>query len=80
MATFGNEDVRGLDVPMNDARRMSRVQGVGDLNRERQEQIGLQRKSGDAVLQHEAIQILHGDERPPVLLADVVNSADVGVV
>jgi hypothetical protein len=32
------------------------------------------------VIQHHSIQKLHGDERLPVLLANVVNRADVGVV
>ena len=41
---------------------------------------GVQRTSGDAVLQRHAVQILHDDERLPVLLADVVDGADVGMV
>ena len=35
---------------------------------------------GDAVLQRHAVQKLHGDEGLAVLLADVVNRADVGMV
>jgi hypothetical protein len=34
----------------------------------------------DAVLQGRAFQKLHGDERPPVLLANVVNCTYVGVI
>src|SRR5882762_2354872 len=36
--------------------------------------------SGDHVLQRQAIQILHGNERLPILLTDVVNRADVWMV
>ena len=37
-------------------------------------------RSGDQVLQRRAFQKLHRDERLAVLLADVVNGADVGMV
>src|SRR6266702_3045490 len=80
VSTLGNEDVRGLYIPMNDARRVRRVKRVGNLNRKRQEQIGLQRKSGDAVLQDDAIQIFHGDKCLPLLLANVINRANIVVV
>src|ERR1035438_5823365 len=80
MTTLGDEDVRGLYIPMNDARRMRRIECVGDLNGKRQEQIGFEGTSGDAVRQHYAIQILHGDERPPVLFTDVINRADIWVI
>ena len=42
--------------------------------------LGLQRPARDAVLQRHAVQKLHGDERLAVLLADVVDRADVGMV
>src|SRR5437667_9595462 len=77
MSTFGNEDVRRLDIPMNDTRRVRRIQRVCDLNRKRQEQICLQRTPGDAMLQHDAIQKLHGDERMLATFADIVNCAEL---
>ena len=40
----------------------------------------IQRAAGDAVLQGLAFEELHGDERLAVLLADVVNGADVGMI
>ena len=39
-----------------------------------------QRTGGEPILQRRALQILHDDERAPVLLADVVDRADVRVV
>ena len=39
-----------------------------------------QRTPRDAVLQRHALEKLHGDERLAVLLADVVNGADVGMI
>ena len=35
MATLGHEEIGGLNVPMNNALRMSRVQRIRDLNAER---------------------------------------------
>ena len=57
-----------------------RVQRVRHLDRDFQQPFRLQRLSGDHVLQRPPVQILHGDERAPVLLADVVDHADVRVV
>src|SRR5258708_2788726 len=42
--------------------------------------MGFQRASGDAVLQHHAIQKLHSDERLLPMPTDFVDRADVGVV
>ena len=39
-----------------------------------------ERTGGEPILQRRALQILHGDERSPVLLADVVDRADVVMV
>src|SRR5437660_11677004 len=80
MSTFGNKDVRRLDIPMNDTRRVRRIQRVCDLNRKRQEQICLQRTRAEAMLQHDAIQKLHGDQRLVATFADIVNYTDVGLV
>ncbi len=40
----------------------------------------IQRPAGDPVLQREPFQVLHGDKRLSVLLANVVNCADVWVI
>ncbi len=56
------------------------VQRIGNLNRQTDQNVGLERSSGDAVLQRHAVQKLHGDERLPVLLTNVVNRADVWVI
>ena len=78
--TFGHENVRGLDVAVDDACSVSGVERVGDVNRQTEQNIGVDGLSGDAVLQRHPVQKLHGDERLLTTLADVVNRADVGVV
>src|ERR1700730_15018190 len=80
VTTFRDENVRRFDISMNDPRRMRRIESVSDLDRKRQQQFSFQGASGNAVLQHDAIQKLHGDERLPVLFANVIDRADVRVV
>ena len=53
---------------------------VGDLNRQIQQIFQFHGAAGDGVLQRLAVQKLHGDERLPFRLADIVNRADVGMV
>ena len=43
VATLGDKDVGGLDVPMNDASGMSGVERIGDLDRQAQQGFGFQR-------------------------------------
>ena len=60
--------------------RMRGVQRVGDLDAHVEQRVEAQRTGGEPVLQRRALQILHDDERSPVLLADVVDGADVRMV
>ena len=75
-----DEDVRGLDVAMDDAGGMRGVQRVGNLDPDVEQRIHAERAGGEPILQRRALQVLHDDERTPVLLADVVDGADVRVV
>src|SRR5579862_8555631 len=65
---------------MNDALGMRSVQAVGNVDRENQKFFQFQRLALDLVLQRYAVQELHADEGFAVLLADVVDGADIGVV
>ena len=65
---------------MNDAFGMRGIERVGNFDGERQQRVQFQRAPRDQVLQGHAIEKLHGDKRLAILLADVVDGADVGMV
>ena len=75
-----DEDVGRLDVAMNHALGVRGGKGVGDLDGEGEQDFDLQGLSGDAVLEGHAFEKFHGDEGLIVVLADLVDRADVGVV
>ena len=75
-----DEDVLGFDIAVDDACRVRGVQRGGDLGAEVEGGVQAQRTGGEPIFQRRALEILHDDERPLVLLADVVDRADVGVV
>ena len=80
MAALGDEDIRRLDISMDDSLGVRCVECVGDLNRQAQEHLGLQGFAGNEMLQRHAVKKLHGDERLPVLIVDLIDGADVGMV
>jgi len=56
------------------------IERVGDFDGQAEQHVHLQRASGNAMLEGQAVEILHCDEGLAVLFANVVNGADVGVV
>ena len=59
---------------------MRRIQGVSDLTGEVQQLIGLDRFGRDTLLQRLALEQLHGDEGLALVLIDVMDGADAGMV
>ena len=80
MPALRNKDIRRLDVAMDNSAGVGSIECVRDLNTHLQQLLNLERPALDLVLEGGAIQILHGDEGLPLLLADVINGADVGMV
>ena len=80
MSAFGDEDVGRLDIAMHDPFRVSGVEGVRDFDGKREHNFQIQRTTGNAVLERHAVQEFHGDECLSILLADVVNGADVWMI
>ena len=80
VASFDHEDVRGLDVAMDDALRMRRVQRVSNLNRQLEQHLCFEPLAVDSMLERLTLQQLHDDEPLALVLADLVNGTDVGMI
>src|SRR5947207_12122463 len=80
LTSICHEDVRWLDVPVDDTFRMCGVESIGDLNAEIEHRFDFQRLAIDLVPERLPLQQFHGDEGSPINLIDFVNRADVRVV
>jgi hypothetical protein len=59
---------------------MRGIQRICNLNPKCQKNVRLERPSTDPVFQRHTVQKLHCDKRLTILLADVINRADVGMI
>ena len=75
----GRAQTRGCG-PTRDAAERARHRGHRQFQWREAESVGLKRTIGDAVFQRHALEELHDDKGMPVLLAYVINRADVGVI
>src|SRR2546425_2966616 len=80
LAASRHEDVRWLDIAMNDPLRVRRIQSISNLNSQLQHLLVGKRLAGDAMLERLSLQELHDDEGLAWLLLDLMNHADVGMV
>ena len=80
VSALGYKQVCGLDVAVDYAFCVCCVQRVRNLDGEGQNQLGFHRSPSDAVFQRQPVQKLHGDEGLPIVLADLVDGANVGMV
>lgn len=80
MSALGDKNVGGLNVAVDDSFGVRGIQSVRNLNPQLQNLLKRQRLAGNAMLQGDTVQILHGDKRLPVLFANLVDGANVGVI
>ncbi len=83
-ALIGNEDVRRLDVAMDDALLVRGLQPVANLNPDVQQFVERKRSLAcgvrQAVPQSLPFQQLHNHEGPSLMFAEFVDRADVGMI
>ncbi len=77
---MGDEQVGRLDVPVNDAAAMRRVERLAHLPGKVQHPRGRQRSFFDQLLEGAPFEQLHHDERLAVVFAELVNRTDVRVL
>jgi len=80
LPAFGDEDVGGLDVAVNDPLGVRRIQSIGKLDAKLLNLLRFNGLRGDAVFERLSFEKLHRDEGLALVLVDVVDGADVGVV
>ena len=80
MVALGDENIRRLDVAMDNVLGVGRLERVGNFNRQTSKAIAVRLDEGDAVFQRRPFQKLHRDERLIVVLADLIDRADIRVV
>jgi hypothetical protein len=80
LAASSHEDVRWLDVAVDDPLTVCRIKCIGDLNAQIEHRLDLQRLATDPVPERLPLQQFHGDEGSPIGLVDFVDSADVRMV
>jgi hypothetical protein len=80
VSSLGDKNVRWLDVAVNDAFGVSRLEGISHFDGQHQNPFNFHRTPSDKVLQCHAIQKLHRNEGLILVFADFIDGADVGVV
>ena len=73
---LGQKDICWLDIAMNDPLTMRSAQSVRHLNRDLQQLIQFHRLAVDPLFQAFALQLLHHNERIPIVIFNFVDSAD----
>src|SRR2546430_15200810 len=68
------------DVCSSDLLAMGRIERFGNLNSQPQHLFQFQRTARDQVLEGDAVQIFHDDVGLAVLLADVMDGADIWMI
>ncbi len=80
MPPLGHENIRRLDVAVNNSLGMRRIQRIANIQSDLQKAMQLYRFARRSVLQSDAIEKLHDDERLVLIIVDLMDGADIGMV
>ena len=78
--TPGYKNVCRLDVSMDDAFGVGGIESVGNLDAEGEQRLQIHRTVADQVLQGLTIKVLHDDEGLAIVLTNVIDRGDIGMV
>ena len=79
-STLGDKHVAGFDVAMNNPFGVGRLQSFSDLYPELQELVCWKRLVLNPVQEGLSLQKLHHNKGLTLVISDVVNDADIGVI
>ena len=65
---------------MDDTLGMGGVEGISDLDSDGEQSFVFQCTARNTVFERHTIQKFHDDKRFPIVLPDVINSANIGVI
>jgi hypothetical protein len=74
------ENVCRLDIAVNDAPGVRRIERFGNLDGQRQQGRKLHRTAGDSIPQRRSLEELHHDEIRILVASNLVDRADVGMI
>ena len=80
MPVGGKKNISRLDVAMNDSLGMGSHQSVRNMNRNVEQWFQFQRLASDPLLQAFPFQLFHHDEGMTVVIINLINGADVGMI
>jgi hypothetical protein len=80
MPTLRDEDVGRLNIPVNNTNGMRSVECISDLDANIEHRFDAHWLPCDLMLQCDAVQKFHDDEWLPIVLADLMYRADVGMI
>ena len=80
VTAIGNEDVRRFDIAMDNPFAVRGLKRVGHFNCEREQALLFHGSAFNQVLQCLARKTFHHDEQMSIVLADLVDGANVGMI
>ena len=80
LTAIGNENVRGLDVAVNDGLGVCGFEGIGHLVAIFRDALDFHGFSGNEVLEGVAFQVFHDDETLAFILIHVIDRADMRMI
>ena len=80
MSSFRYENIRGLDVAVNNAFRMGSVEGVGDLDTQLEKSFHIHRATRNLMFQCQTIKKFHDEKPLAVMVGDLVDRTNVRMI